>query len=155
MTTTTVNRKQGSILDRLVKPFGIVAAGMFTAFAGFQIALMLGAPWGEHVWGSAFSAQLPPAMRVASGAAALILIGMATIVLARAGVVRQLSDMRFLTGSTWAVAGYMAFNTLGNLASESTIESNVFGPATFVMAVLTAYVAFFGPRAVGGAQNGS
>ena len=146
MTSTTITVKKTSTLDRLVKPFGIVAAGLFIAFAGFQTALALGAPWGEHVWGSAFSAELPPGMRVASAFAAVILIGMAAIVLARAGVIRRLSRMRFLTGSTWAIAAYMTLNTLGNFASESNIERYVFGRATFVMAILTAYVAYRGPR---------
>ncbi len=47
---------------------------------------------------------------------------------------------------TWGIAGHMALNTVGNLASQSDLEKFLFGRATFVLAVLTAYVAYRGPR---------
>lgn len=145
--TTTVKRQKGRVLDGLVRPFGVTAAALLTGFAGFQTALALGAPWGEHVWGGAFDEVLPVGMRFASVGAAAVLLGMATVVLSRAKVIRRLSTWRPLTGVTWGIAGYMAFNTLGNLASSSDIEKYVFGSATFVMAVLIAFVAYRGPRA--------
>lgn len=129
-----------------MRPFGITAAALFTGFAGFQTALALGAPWGDHVWGGAFTDQLSVGMRLASAAAAVVLLGMATVVLARAGAIRRFREWRPLTGVTWGVAGYMALNTVGNLASQSDLERYLFGNATLVMAVLTAFVAYRAPR---------
>ena len=115
--TTTKTRPEGGALDGLVRPFGVTSAALFTAFAGFQTALALGAPWGDHVWGGAFTEVLPVGMRFASAAAAIVLIGMATTVLARANIIQRFSRWRPLTGVTWGISGYMALNTLGNLAS--------------------------------------
>lgn len=145
-TTTTETPKRAETLNRLVRPFGIAAAALFTGFAGLQIALALGAPWGDHVWGGAFTGQLSVGMRLVSALAAVVLLGMATAVLARAGAVRRFSGWRPLTGVTWGIAGYMALNTIGNLASQSDVERYVFGRATFVLAALTAFVAYRGPR---------
>lgn len=155
--TTTKTRPEGGALDGLVRPFGVTSAALFTAFAGFQTALALGAPWGDHVWGGAFTEVLPVGMRFASAAAAIVLIGMATTVLARANIIQRFSRWRPLTGVTWGIAGYMALNTLGNLASRSDVEKYVFGRATFVLAVLAAFVAYRGPRIArlgGGDTNG-
>lgn len=147
-TTTTKTSNREETLNGLVRPFGVAAAAIFMGFAAMQIALALGAPWGDHVWRGSFSGQLPPGMRVVSLAAAVLLAAMAAVVLARAGFfIKWLSTWRFLTASTWVVTGYMALNTLGNLASQSDIERYVFGRATLVLVVLTAYVAYRGPRA--------
>lgn len=143
----TANSQRGRTLDRLVRPFGVTAAAILTGFAGFQTALAMGAPWGEHVWGGAFTGQLSPGMRVASVLATLLLAGMTTVVLARANVVRRLASWRPLTGVTWAIAGYMALNTLGNMTSSSDVEKYLFGAATLVMAVLIGFVAWRGPKA--------
>lgn len=144
--TSTDTRTKGGALNGLVRPFGITAAALFTGFAGFQTALALVAPWGNHVWGGSFAGQLPVEMRFVSAGAAVVLLGMATVVLARAGVMRRFTSWRALTGVTWGIAGYMALNTVGNLASQSDLERFLFGRATFVLAVLTAYVAYRGHR---------
>ena len=146
--TTTRTPRREETLNRLVRPFGIAAATLFTGFAGFQTALALGAPWGDHVWGGAFTGQLAMGMRLVSAGAALVLIGMANVVLARAGAIQRLSAWRHLTGVTWGIAAYMALNTVGNLASQSDVEKYLFGRATFVMAALTAYVAYRGPHTI-------
>lgn len=148
-------RTGGGALDRLVRPFGITAAAIFTGFAGFQTALALGAPWGDHVWGGSFAAQLPVEMRFVSAGAAGVLVGMATVALARAGVIRRLATWRPLTAVTWGIAGYMLLNTAGNLASQSHLEQYVFGRATLVLAVLTAYVAYRGPGVAGSGNAGA
>ena len=35
--------------------------------------------------------------------------------------------------ASWIITAFMAFNTLGNLASKSTKEKVVFGPITFLL----------------------
>ena len=109
------------------------------SFAGLQVALAAGAPLGEHVWGGSQPRVLPDGMRVASVGAAVVLAGMATVVLRRSGLIGR--SARWLTPATWAIAGYFALNTVGNLASSSNVERYAFGPATAGAAVLAAIVA--------------
>ena len=115
------------------------AAGVCAAFAGVQVALAAGAPLGEHVWGGTQDRVLPTGMRVVAGGSAVALTAMATIILRRAGLVGQ--PARWLSPATWTIAGFLALNTVGNLASTSRVERFVFAPATAVAAGLTAIVA--------------
>lgn len=114
------------------------AAGVCVAFAGVQVALTAGAPLGEHVWGGTQDRVLPAGMRIVAGGSALALTAMATVVLRRAVLVGH--PARWLTAATWTIAGFLAVNTIGNLASTSTVERFLFAPATAVAAGLTAIV---------------
>lgn len=46
-----------------------------------------------------------------------------------------------LAPAAWLITGYLALNTLGNLASKSRLERAVFAPLTAVLAILSGYVA--------------
>lgn len=120
------------------------AAGICTAFAGMQLALAAGAPLGEHVWGGTQARVLSTEMRFASGGAVIALGAMAAVVVRRAGLVGE--PARWLTPATWGIAGYLALNTVGNLASSSPVERFGFGTATAVASALTAFVARRAPR---------
>lgn len=117
----------------------VAAAGVCVAFAGVQVALAAGAPLGEHVWGGTQDRVLPTGMRVVAGGSAIALTAMATIVLRRAGLLGR--PARWLSPATWTIAGFLAINTVGNLASTSRVERFAFAPATAVAAALTAIVA--------------
>jgi hypothetical protein len=126
------------------RPSGAMAAaagvaGILVGFAGLQVALAAGAPLGEHVWGGTQDAVLPTPMRLASVGAAATLTAMATVVARRAGLVG--APARRLAPATWVISGFLAVNTLGNVASPSPVERYVFGPATAIAAALTAVVA--------------
>jgi hypothetical protein len=124
-----------------------VATGILGGFATMQVALAAGAPLARHVWGGRFEDPvLEPGMRLVSAGAAGVLVGMATVVAARGGLLdRSPVPARLLPGATGAVAGYMALNTVGNLASESPVERWAFSPATATVAVAAAIVARRGP----------
>ncbi len=127
----------------------ILAAGvatiLFLAMAGFQAAMALGAPLGAYVLGGRNVGTLPARLRVASGIAAGILVVMAGVVLARAGVVGWPSAAAGLVApATWILAGYLALNTIANLASKSRIERTAFAATTAVLCALSAYVAAAG-----------
>ncbi len=77
----------------------------------------------------------------------MVLVGMATVVARRAGLIRR--PARWLTAATWTIAGYFALNTVGNLASTSGVERYVFGPATAVATLLTAVVVRSSGRLMG------
>lgn len=138
--TTTPTITTGSA--GAVRPAAAGAASIFLAFAGMQLALAAGAPFGEHVWGGSQPSVLSAGMRVASVGASLLLVGMAWTVARRAELIGR--PAVWLRPATWAIAGYFALNTIGNLASTSDVERFVFGPATAVAAGLTAYVALRG-----------
>ena len=126
----------------------LTAAGLSSAFAALQIALAAGAPFGQHVWdGRSGTAVLSPALRAGSTVAAAVLVWMAAVILARADLtaVNPVHPRR-LAATTWAIAGYMAFNTIANLASTSDVERYAFGPYSAAIAVTTAIVARCGPR---------
>lgn len=108
-------------------------------FAGLQVALAAGAPLGEHVWGGTQDRVLPGQMRIASLGAAVVLTFAASVVVRRAGVLGRRAA--WLRPATWGIAGYLALNTVGNLASTSPVERFWFGSATAVGSVLTMFVA--------------
>jgi hypothetical protein len=123
----------------------LVAGALFVAMAVFQAALALGAPFGEHVLGGRFAGTLPVRIRIFSGIAAVILLGAAVVIVARAGLIRLPAGAAgILAPASWVIAGFLALNTLGNLRSRSRLERTVFASITAVLAVLSAYVALFG-----------
>lgn len=138
MTTTSpaLDRSTGTAATTFA---AVGAAGVCAAFAGVQVALAAGAPLGEHVWGGTQDRVLPTGMRIAAAGSAAALTAMATVVLRRAGVVGH--PARWLGPATWTIAGFLTVNTVGNLASTSSVERFVFAPATAVAAGLTAMVA--------------
>ncbi len=129
-----------SIKTPTVTSAALGAAGICVAFAGVQVALAAGAPLGEHVWGGTQDRVLPVGMRVAAGGAAVVLTTMAVVVVRQAGLVGRPAG--WVAPATWTIAGYLAVNTLGNLASKSNVERFVFAPSTAVAAGLTGLVAY-------------
>jgi hypothetical protein len=120
----------------------LVATGLLVAMAGFQASLAAGAPLGAHVLGGKYSEVLPPRLRVFGGIAAILLVSFAWVMLARAGVVGSpvgLGDL--LAPAAWVIAGFLALNTLGNLASKSRFERTALAATTAVLAVLCGFVA--------------
>ena len=138
--TSTVPTRGRSTVSVSVTRAAVGAAGVCVAFAGVQVALAAGAPLGEHVWGGTRDRVLPTDMRFVAGGSAIALTAMATIVLRRAGLIGR--PARWLSPATWTIAGFLAVNTIGNLASTSTVERLVFAPATAFAAGLTAIVAY-------------
>ena len=120
----------------------VIATGLFVAMAAFQATLAAGAPVGAHVLGGRHSGVLPPRLRAFSGIAALLLVGFALVVLARAGVVGWPAGIAgLLIPASWVIAGFLVLNTLGNLASKSRFERTVLAATTAVLAVLCGFVA--------------
>ena len=128
-------------MSRRARRASILAAAGFGGFAVYQVALTAGAPFGDHVWGGRHQGVLPTSLRIGSGLAVVVLAGMATVVLVRSGVIRTAGGPGRFARTTWAISAFMTLNTLGNLASESSVEQGVFGPFTALMAGLTAVVA--------------
>ena len=131
-----------------VEVVAVVAAVLFAGLAGFQIALALGAPAGEYVLGGRVATddgRLPTAYRIGSAGAAVILLGFAWIILARAGVAETSMSERFLTIASWAIVAYLAINTAANLMATTRFERFVLGGVSGLLVVLCAIVAAAGP----------
>lgn len=137
--TATVPTPDRSTSTAAVTGAALGSAGVCCAVAGFQVALAAGAPLGAHVWGGTQHRVLPTGMRIVAGGSAVALGAMATVIVRRAGLIGR--PARGLGPATWSIAGFLALNTIGNLASTSTVERFVFGPATALAAGLTAFVA--------------
>jgi hypothetical protein len=120
----------------------VLAAILFLGMAVFQASLALGAPLGAHVLGGRYPGALPSRLRAFSAVAAAILVGGALVILARAGAIGWPAGAAgLLVPAAWAIAAYLALNTLANLTSKSWLERTVFAAVTAALAVLSAYVA--------------
>ena len=128
---------------RGIRRIAIAAGILFVGVAVFQAAVALGAPLSDYVWGGFSDGQLSSIFRVASGFAAVSLVWMALVVLARGGVDVPVNPVPAdkLKAVTWIIAGFMILNTLGNFASQSSNEQLLFAPVTALLAVLTGIVA--------------
>ena len=120
----------------------IVATVLFVAMAAFQATLAAGVPVGAHVLGGRFPGRLPGRMRLFSGIAALLLLGLAVVVLARAAIIGWPAGIAGVLGpASWVVPAFLVLNTLGNLASKSRLERTAFAATTAALAVLCGFVA--------------
>lgn len=132
----------------LVELAAVAAAVLMGAVAVFQIALAAGMPLGDATMGgraATVEGVLQPRYRVIAVASAIVLILAAWIVLARAGLVTIPLDDQVLSWSTWVVAGFLALNTLTNLAGRHPLERWGMGSITLVNALLVGYVAYAAP----------
>jgi hypothetical protein len=105
------------------------------AFAVFQLALALGAPFGQIVWGGS-SAVLPPSLRLASlGATAYLLIAAAIMEVRAGDWGRELPRLPFLIFNIF-LAAQLALNTVANVAAQTGAERYGMGAASALGCVL-------------------
>lgn len=132
-----------------VRVCAVIAACLFAVVTAFQIALVLGAPWGEFTQGGATSGALATGGRMLALVSALLLVAMAFVVLARAGLGPLHRVSRRVVGVLiWLTVAYCAVGLLANLASRSVNERAVWAPVTAVLVVLILIVAL-GTRGAG------
>jgi hypothetical protein len=121
-----------------------IAAHAFAVLTGaailFQLALAAGMPWGNLAWGGKFPGQLPTYMRVASFASALLLLGLGTVVSARAGV--ALADWQPISRVLiWVVVAYCALGVIANALTRSAWERIIWLPITMLLLACSVVVA--------------
>ena len=122
-----------------------IAALIYTitslAVIAFQIALAAGAPWGAFAMGGAFPGQFPPALRIAALVQAVLLIALAAVVLARAGVLLP-GWSRVSRWLIWFVVAFAALSLVLNLITPSTGERAIWAPVAFLLLISSGIVAF-------------
>jgi len=102
-----------------------------TFVIAFQIALALGAPWGEMAMGGKFPGQFPPRMRVVALIQSVVLFLLAAIVLTRAGIILE-HMLEYSIIAIWVVVVLCAVSAIMNAITPSKRERIVWAPVALV-----------------------
>ena len=132
----------------LVELAAVAAAVAMAAVAAFQVALAAGLPLGEATMGGravTIDGVLQPLYRAIALGSAVVLVLAAWIVLGRAGTVPTFLGGQALAFAAWAVAGFLALNTVTNLSGRHPLERWGMASVTIVAALLVGYVAYAAP----------
>ncbi|MFT4797268.1 MAG: hypothetical protein ACJAYE_002415 [Candidatus Azotimanducaceae bacterium] len=121
-----------------------VFAYVFGAFTGvtviFQLALALGAPWGEWAMGGKFPGRFPLKMRVAAAVQMLLLIFLALIVMVRAEAL--FADYLSISRSAiWFVVALFVVSSILNIITPSKKERMLWAPITIILLICSLIVA--------------
>jgi hypothetical protein len=118
----------------------LLYTGVAAGVVAFQIAMAAGAPWGAYTMGGANPGQFPPPLRFAALAQAAIIVGMASVVMARAGLILP-EWSRVSRWLIWLVVAFAAVSVVLNLFSPSPGERMIWTPVAFVLLVSSMVVA--------------
>ena len=116
--------------------YTVLSAGV----AAFQIALAAGAPWGAYAMGGAVPGQLPPALRIGALVQAALIVGMAAIVLSRAGLILA-GWARVARWLVWVVVAMITMSLVLNLITPSAGERTLWAPVLVVLLASSVVVA--------------
>jgi len=119
--------------------YAIVSLGVIT----FQIGLAAGAPWGAYAMGGAFPGQFPPELRVAAIIQAVLLAGLAAVILARAGLILP-AWSRASRWLAWVVVAFATVSFVLNLITPSAGERAIWAPTAFLLLISSLAVALPG-----------
>jgi hypothetical protein len=118
----------------------LVYAVVSVAVIAFQIALASGVPWGAYAMGGTYPGQFPPELRVAAIVQAVILAGLALVILVRAGIILP-NGKRASRRLAWVVVAFSALSLVLNLITPSAGERVIWAPVALVMLISSAAVA--------------
>ncbi|HET7143328.1 MAG TPA: hypothetical protein VFI68_04830 [Anaerolineales bacterium] len=110
--------------------YAIVTLGV----VAFQLALAFGAPWGAYAMGGAYPGQFPTPLRIAAIIQAMLLVGLAAVILARVGLIlpRWSRVSRWLA---WVVVAFSAVSFVLNLITPSAGERAIWAPTALVLLI--------------------
>ena len=125
----------------LSRIFAWLAAAGFILVAAFQLALVLGAPWGEYTQGGGTSGALAPSGRIVAAVSGLVSTVMAGAILARTGTgpLRRL-PRGVVTVLAWVTTVLAVITVVLNIITRSSAERGVFAPVSMVLVVLVIIV---------------
>jgi len=124
----------------LVTSASIVFAILMGMIIVLQFGLALGMPWGEYSMGGRFPGKYPPAMRVSCIFQILLLAFLASIVLAKAGLV--LPGMYGFSGTAvWFVVGFSVLSVILNSITPSRKERRLWLPVAVLLLITSLIVA--------------
>ena len=106
----------------------------------FQLALALGASWGEYTMGGRFPGKLPTKMRIAAVIQIIILLGIVFIVLIKSGwALSQFYSIGRI--GIWFVAAFFVLGSILNLSTPSKGERAIWGPVNILLLITSLIVA--------------
>jgi hypothetical protein len=120
----------------------IIYANVVLGVVAFQIALAAGAPWGAYAMGGASPGQFPPALRIAAIIQAALLIGMAAVILARAGLILPGWWQQVSHWLVWIVVALTAVSLVLNFITPSAGERAIWVPILLLLLISSLIVAF-------------
>ena len=121
-----------------------VSAYTFCVFTAviviFQLALALGAPWGEMAMGGKYPGRFPPKLRVAAVVQLLLLLFVALIVLVRAEIVFG-EYLEFSRSAVWFVVALLVVSSILNIVTPSKKERMFGAPIAIILLICSSIVA--------------
>ena len=106
----------------------------------FQLALALGAPWGEMAMGGKYPGRFPIKLRIGALVQIILLAFFALVVLTRAGLV--LTELyEFSKSAIWFVFALFVVSAILNTITPSKKERMLWSPVTIIMVVCAFVVA--------------
>lgn len=105
--------------------------------AAFQVALVVGAPWGAYTQGGRTPGALDMSGRVLAAVSCAILLVMAAAILARVrdGPLKS-APRRLVTTLAWFATIYAGLSVVLNIATQSSSERNVFAPTAILFGLV-------------------
>ena len=121
-----------------------VSAYIFCFFTAiiviFQLALALGAPWGEMAMGGKFPGRFPPKMRVAATMQMVLLLLVAIIVLVRAELLFG-EYFEISRSAVWFVVALFVVSSILNIITPSKKERMMGAPIAIILLFCSLIVA--------------
>ncbi|MGB7876994.1 MAG: hypothetical protein WBL25_21625 [Anaerolineales bacterium] len=119
---------------KFVRMAANIATILFAVVIVLQILLAADILPISMAWGGRQS-QFTTSLRIASLVAAILLGAFIYVIRYRAGLVVEMPIPLGIKVISWIITVFMAFNTLGNIASSSNGEKLIFGPITLFLTV--------------------
>lgn len=110
----------------------VVGVTVFGLLAAFQIALILGAPWGEFAWGGQ-QKVLEQNRRFASGINVVLYFLMSAVLLTKAGYLHSRPIEGILPFVLWMMVAFGAVGVFLNAITRSKKERAVMLPTAIVL----------------------
>ena len=120
-------------------PFAFLFTLVLALLAVFQLALVLGAPWGHLAWGGQ-DRVLPARKRIGSVISILIYAFMALVAWDRVGAISIFPDLLSQI-AMWVIFAYSVLGILMNAISRSKPERYTMVPVAIVLSVLSFLIA--------------
>jgi hypothetical protein len=107
----------------------------------FQLALFLGARWGELAYGGYSTGKLPLRLRLISLFSSLVAVALAGHYLAEIGIFQSLLNTSGRGIANWVFFAVLTLGAILNNISRSKSERKLWGPVSLVMATCALIVA--------------
>jgi hypothetical protein len=119
---------------------GIIFSFLTLIVILFQIALALGAPWGNYAMGGKYPSKFPISMRIIAVFQAVVLAFLGIIVLSRSDLaVYQWYE--FSHSGIWFVVAFSVISSIMNLTTRSKGERAIWAPVAITMVITSLIVA--------------